>query len=110
MRKLAVHGCRHGYTDKAPLKWNATLIAGDLAQEVARLKQQPGQDILVFGSGTLVHVLMQHDLVDEYRLMIFPIVVGSEKHLFKDDVWATLQHMDTKMFSSGVELLTRRRA
>src|ERR1700686_4882943 len=62
--------------------WNATLIKGDLAEELSRLKQEAGQDILIFGSGELVHTLHERDLIDEYRLMIFPLVLGSGKRLF----------------------------
>jgi dihydrofolate reductase len=66
-------------------EWNnSTLLKGDVAGEVSKLKQQPGGDILVNGSRTLVHTLMEHDLVDEYRLMVFPIVIGAGKRLFED--------------------------
>ena len=58
---------------------NSTLIKEDVVEEVARLKQQPGDDVLVAGSADLVHTLMEHDLVDEYRLMVHPVVVGSGK-------------------------------
>jgi dihydrofolate reductase len=63
---------------------NSTVIKGDLAEEVAKLKQQPGGDILVNGSAQLVHALMQEGLIDEYRLMVFPVVLGSGKRLFDD--------------------------
>jgi dihydrofolate reductase len=63
---------------------NSTLIKDNVAEEVSRLRQQPGGDILVAGSRTLVHTLMEHDLVDEYRLMVFPIVLGSGKRIFED--------------------------
>jgi dihydrofolate reductase len=70
-------------TLEEPLEWNnSTLIKGDVAEEVAKLKRQDGKDILVFGSAQLVHTLMEHDLIDEYRLMVFPIVVGTGKRLF----------------------------
>ena len=70
-----------------PLEWNnSTLIKGDVAEEVLNLKQQPGKDILIFGSGDLVNTLMQHDLIDEYRLMIFPVVVGGGKRLFGEGI------------------------
>jgi dihydrofolate reductase len=70
-------------TLQEPLEWNnSTLIKGDVAEEVSRLKEQPGKDILIFGSAQLVHTLMEHDLIDEYRLMVFPIVVGTGKRLF----------------------------
>lgn len=91
--------------DKA--EWNATLIKGLVAEAVAALKQQPGQDILVFGSGQLLHTLIQHDLVDEYRLMVHPIIKGSGKRLFPEGIAQTvLQLVETKPFSSGVVVLT----
>ena len=72
-------------TLQEPLEWNnSSLIAGDVAEEVGNLKQQPGKDILVFGSGKLARTLMEHDLIDEYRLMVFPVVVGKGKRLFGD--------------------------
>jgi len=72
-------------TLQEPLEWNnSTLIEGDVAEEVSRLKQQEGKDILVFGSAQLARTLMEHDLIDEYRLMVYPIVVGKGKRLFGD--------------------------
>ena len=61
---------------------NSTVIKGDIAEEVSKLKGQPGGDILVNGSAQLVGTLVEHDLVDEYRLMVFPVVLGSGKRLF----------------------------
>jgi dihydrofolate reductase len=63
---------------------NSTVITGDVAAEIAQLKQEPGGDILVNGSTRLVHTLARHGLVDEYRLMVFPIVAGAGKRLFGD--------------------------
>src|SRR4051794_34992667 len=63
---------------------NSTLIKGDVADAVSKLKEQPGGDILVNGSVQLVQTLMDLDLVDEYRLMVFPVVLGSGKRLFRD--------------------------
>jgi dihydrofolate reductase len=66
-------------------EWNnSTVLSGDVAEEVGRLRQQPGRDILVAGSARLVRALTEHGLVDEYRLMVFPIVLGSGKRLFAD--------------------------
>jgi dihydrofolate reductase len=63
---------------------NSTLIREDIPQALARLKQEPGRDILVAGSGQLVQTLVQNDLVDEYRLMVFPVILGKGKLLFPD--------------------------
>lgn len=86
---------------------NTTLLQGNIAEEVTRLKEQPGQDILIFGSGDLVHQLHQQDLIDEYRLMIFPISVGNGKRLFREgSEKKVLKLVETKTFSSGVVVLT----
>jgi len=88
------------------LKWNnSRLIKGNIAEEVSKLKQEVGQDILIAGSGTLVQTLMQHDLIDEYRLLVYPVVLGSGKRLFRDGSNTTLRLVETKTFSSGVVLL-----
>lgn len=89
------------------MEWNANLIQGDVAEAVAALKQQPGQDILVYGSGDLVQTLMRHNLVDEYHLMVHPIVLGSGKRLFRDaGEQFALTLVNTKTFSNGVLSLT----
>ncbi|WP_375782057.1 dihydrofolate reductase family protein [Paenibacillus baekrokdamisoli] len=90
------------------VEWNnSELIKGDIAEEVSKLKQQPGKDILVFGSCSLVHTLMELDLIDEYRLMVFPVVLGSGKRLFGEGLdKKTLKLVETKTFSSGVVVLT----
>ena len=99
-------------TLQEPLEWNnSTLIEGDVAEGVSRLKQQPGKDILVFGSGKLVNTLMRDELIDEYRLMIFPIIVGSGQRLFADGIdEMVLELVDTETFGSGVVVLTYRSA
>ena len=94
-------------TLEEPLEWkNSTLVKGDIAEEVRRLKDQPGKDILIFGSADLVNALMQHDLIDEYRLMVFPVVVGSGKRLFGENETKTLRHTKTQTFDSGAVVLT----
>jgi dihydrofolate reductase len=94
------------------LEWNnSTLIEGGVTEEVSKLKRQPGKDILIFGSGNLVNTLMRHDLIDEYRLMIFPIIVGSGQRFFADGIdEMVLELVDTETFGSGVVVLTYRPA
>ena len=68
-----------------PLEWrNSTLLQGDVAKAVAELKEEPGKNIVVLGSGDLVQTLMENDLVDEYGLMINPILLGGGKRLFRE--------------------------
>lgn len=88
-------------------EWNHTKIIKDnVMEEISKLKQAPGQDITVHGSGQLVNFLMKNDLVDEYRLMIHPIVVGGGKQLFKDNVdIKKLNLIEAKPFRSGVVVL-----
>jgi dihydrofolate reductase len=94
-------------TTLSEVEWNATLIKGPLAEEISKLKQQSGQDVLVFGSGELVNQLTQQDLVDEYRLMVFPVVLGSGKRLFREGSGQkVLRLVETRTFSSGVVVLT----
>ena len=86
---------------------NSAVIAGDLAGEITRLKQQEGGNIPVVGSRTLVHTLMERELVDEYRIMIFPVPLGSGRHLFPETVHKTaLRLADTRTFSSGAVVQT----
>jgi dihydrofolate reductase len=88
---------------------NSTIIKGNIAEDVFKLKQQPGKDVLIFGSGDLVNTLMRHGLIDEYRIMVFPVIVGSGKRLFEDGSETTaLRLVNTKTFGSGVVVLTYR--
>jgi dihydrofolate reductase len=93
-----------------PLGWqNSTLLKGDVAEEVAKLKQTEGKDIQVWGSGELAQTLMQHGLVDEYLLMIHPIVLGSGRRLFREGLPKTpLELVDSKTTGTGVLILTYR--
>jgi dihydrofolate reductase len=95
-------------TLEEPLGWsNSQLIKGDVAEEVAKLKQEPGEELQVIGSGELVQTLMKHDLVDEYRLMITPLILASGKRLFRDGSARTeLRLVDSKTSSTGVLIVT----
>ena len=95
-------------TLEEPLGWqNSTLIKKNVAEEIARLKRQPGKDIGIVGSGTLVRSLLREDLLDELRLMVHPIVLGSGKRLFEDGGGRkALELVDSKTFSTGVLYLT----
>lgn len=92
--------------DKA--EWNnSTIIKANVVEEVSKLKVMPGQDILIGGSGDLAHTLTQHNLIDEYRLMVYPVVLGIGKCFFREGANALqLQLVETKTFSSGVVVLT----
>jgi dihydrofolate reductase len=94
-----------------PLAWNARLIKGDIADMIAKLKREDGGEILMYGSPTLMRTLATHDLVDEYKFWIHPIVVGRGKRLFADGFDMTsLELVDTKTLSTGVVILTYRPA
>jgi dihydrofolate reductase len=86
---------------------NSTLIGGNLAEELTRLKQRPGKDINVVGSATLVRSLLREGLLDELKLLVAPILVSGGKRLFEDgDAEAPLRLVDAKTFSTGVQSLT----
>jgi dihydrofolate reductase len=90
---------------------NSTLIQGDVAEAVRRLKQEPGGEIQVTGSGNLIQTLMEQDLVDEYRLWIFPVVVGDGKRLFAGgSLPGALKLTDTTVSTTGVAIHTYERA
>src|ERR1700674_2236616 len=87
-------------------EWNnSTIIDGEVAKEVAKLKQQPGQNLLIFGSGALVNGLLQHQLIDELRLLIYPVVLGRGRRLFSDGSPVGLKAADAKALGSGVVLV-----
>jgi dihydrofolate reductase len=90
------------------LTWeNSTLIAGDVVAQIAALKQQPGGDILVAGSGALIRSLLEHGLIDEYRFMVFPIVLGTGEKLFGDTADSVvLKLAGSRVLESGTLILT----
>ena len=82
---------------------NSTIISGEVAAEVARLKEMPGRELQVHGSGALVRTLLENDLVDELRLLVFPVVVGAGRRLFPEAGVATgLRLVDSRTTGSGV--------
>jgi dihydrofolate reductase len=92
-------------------EWSNTTVISDVPGDVAALKEEDGGPILVAGSRTLVHSLMEHDLVDEIRLLIFPVVLGSGDRLFPEsEQKKPLELVDSRTFSSGVTAQTYRRA
>ena len=97
-------------TLEEPLGWqNSTLIGENAAEEIARLKQEEGGDIVISGSGTLVRSLLQYGLLDELKLMIHPLVVGGGKRLFEDfGEQKALELVESKTFETGVLYLTYR--
>jgi len=95
-------------THTEPLEWqNSTVLQGDVAKAVAALKQEDGGDLLVIGSTQLVQTLIEHDLVDEFRVMIDPLVVGGGKRIFGDDgVLRPLRLVDSKVTTTGAIVAT----
>jgi len=95
-------------TLEEPLEWNNTsLIRGDVAEEIHQLKQQPGKDITISGSGALVRSLLDYGMLDELKLMVHPLVVGSGKKLFEDGGQRTpLELVQSTTFATGVLYLT----
>jgi dihydrofolate reductase len=101
MRKVVVS------TTLKSADWNnSTLIKGNVLEEIARLKQQPGRNILVPGSITLVQSLMRQNLIDEYSLLVYPIVLGAGQRLFPEAIAKMpLKLIEAKSFSTGVVLM-----
>lgn len=85
--------------------WNATIIEGDVAKAVAELKEQPGRNILKYGTGELDRTLLQHDLVDEFHFWVYPVAVGAGQRLFDGLDTTHLKLVDTKRFNSGIVVL-----
>jgi dihydrofolate reductase len=97
-------------TLEEPLPWNASLLKGDVADEVRNLKEQPGRNLLVYGSGRLVHALMQLDLIDVFQIMLIPVALGSGARLFREGHEpTTLSLTDVETTGAGVVMLTYQR-
>jgi dihydrofolate reductase len=97
-------------TTLTDLKWeNSHLIEGDVAEGVAGLKRQPGQDLVIYGCPDLMHELLEHDLIDEYRLLVHPVLLGKGRTFLRDGAkQVNLQLVDTTVLPSGVAVLTCR--
>jgi dihydrofolate reductase len=85
---------------------NTHLIQDNVVEAVSDLKRLPGQDILLYGSADLVRALTEHRLIDEYRLMIFPLILGTGKRLFADGSAVSLKLIEAKTLGAGVVILT----
>ncbi len=85
------------------LEWkNSNLLKANIIEEVAKLKQQPGQNILLAGSGTVASALMRHDLIDEIHLLVYPILISRRKRLFDDDYKGTLELVEARTLGPHV--------
>lgn len=87
------------------MEWNATLLEGDVVEAVKKIKQQPGDNLLMYASPTFMHTLMEHNLIDEYRFLVYPVVLGEGKRLFADGANITLKLVETRPLSTGVVAL-----
>lgn len=92
-------------TLKEPLTWNATLIKGDVAEEIGTLKQEPGKSLLQYGVGGLTATMLKAGLVDEFRILLHPFTFGQGPHIFEHTGVNTLELLDTKTFKSGTVAL-----
>jgi dihydrofolate reductase len=91
-------------------EWNATIIEGELADAVADLKDSDGDDLLIYGSGDLVDELSSLGLIDEYRLMVYPVLVGTGKKIFNGNVELKLDLKESTMTRTGIAVLTYSKA
>jgi dihydrofolate reductase len=92
------------------LEWNNShVLKGDIAAEVSKLKQQTGKDIVIHGSPGLIRSLMPHHLIDEYRLLVYPIILGHGKRLFDETSQANLKLVESKTYDTGVVKLVYHR-
>ena len=88
-------------TLQEPLVWNATLIEGNPAEEIGKMKQQPGGELLQYGVGELTRTMLQHGLLDELRLVVYPIVFGGGPRVFESFDLTTLKLLSARTFSTG---------
>src|SRR5258708_16439862 len=87
---------------KEPLQWNSTLIKGDVAEEIRKLKEEAGKNLLQYGVGELTHTMLKHGLVDELRILVYPFAFGEGPRIFEQMGVNNLKFLDTKTFSSGL--------
>lgn len=92
-------------TLKEPLQWNATLIKGNVAEELRKLKQEPGKSLVQYGVGELTHTMLKHGLVDELHFLVYPFAYGEGPRIFEHMGVSTLKLLETRTFSSGVVAL-----
>jgi dihydrofolate reductase len=94
-------------TLKDPEWENSHLIEGDVPEAVAKLKQEPGQDLVIYGSNDLMQTLLKRELIDEFQLWVYPVVLGKGRTFFRDGVERMpLNLVDTTVLSAGVAILT----
>jgi len=94
---------------KEPLPWmNSILLKGNAVDAVAKLKKESGKDLVILGSGMLIQSLMKHNLIDEYTLLIHPLILGTGTRMFADGLSATLRLVNSKTSSTGVVIATYR--
>jgi dihydrofolate reductase len=92
-------------TLKEPLTWNATLITGDVVEEIRKLKAAPGKSLLQYGVGELTNTMLKAGLVDEFRILVYPFSFGEGPNIFEHMGINTLALLETKRFNSGVVAL-----
>ena len=105
LNSMAKHVASTTLTD---LQWeNSHLIEGDVADGVAKLKQQPGQDLVMYGCRNLMHTLLEHNLIDEYRILLHPVLLGKGRNFLNDGAKRVdLDLVDTTVIPPGIAVLT----
>lgn len=90
---------------KEPLEWNASLIKGDVVEEIKKLKAQPGKSLVQYGVGELTHTMLEHGLIDEFRILVFPFTYGEGPRIFDHMGVHTMNLLETRTFDSGAVAL-----